>query len=277
MKFKTIFIIFNIVIVCSFLFIFFMPLILLGGQHFGTFFLKNWFIGVLFVFTLAIFNFYFLRNWKLFQLLEKEDWQSLTEFLQKRIYNDTVTRQNYVRILINAYLVTSNTEAIAKLETFLSEKKPRLVRQFAIQFGIPYLLINRPEESEKYFGKLLTEKGLRNAGWIRWNYAFSLLQLKELVGARKEFTTIIRGKKDPVLLLLSLYMLNSLKIDDIMLRAQMDEKINEFKKANTRENWDRKIERAKGNIQVLILSKIIKEASDWVFQQKPIAESDSVH
>ena len=114
-------------------------------------------------------------------------------------------------------------------------------------------------------------------GWIRWNYGFSLLQLRQFDGARKEFSTIINGEKDPVLMLLSLYMLNSLKIDDIMLRAQMDERINNFKKANNRENWYRKIEKAKGNIQVLILSKIVKEASDWIYKQKPEAQSETVN
>ena len=82
MKFKTIFIIFNVVIVFSFLFIFFMPLFLLGGDYFVDFFFNNWFIGILFVITLFIFNFYFLQNWQLFRLLENEDWNKLIEFLE---------------------------------------------------------------------------------------------------------------------------------------------------------------------------------------------------
>jgi len=70
MKFKTIYILFNAVILISFAFIFFMPLLLLGSDYFSLFVAKNWIAGVLFVITLIIINGYFLANWKLFRLLE---------------------------------------------------------------------------------------------------------------------------------------------------------------------------------------------------------------
>ena len=97
-----------------------MPLILLGRDHFGDFFVKNWFVIILFLVTLGIFNIYFIRNWYLFQLLEREDWITLISYLEKRIFQDLSLRRSYIKILINAYLVTSNTTAIMKLKNHIS-------------------------------------------------------------------------------------------------------------------------------------------------------------
>ena len=277
MKFKTIFIIFNIVIIFSFLFIFFMPLILLGGEHFSAFFLKNWFIGILFLTTLGLFNLYFINNWMLFSLLEKEDWAALIRYLEKRIYEEKSLRSHYVKILINSYLVTSNLKGIMKLQNELSGRKPSLIQKHALQFGIPYLLDNKPEESEKYFGKLLSSTKVRDVLWIRWNYAFSILQLKQAEGAKIEFLKLLDFSKEPIVCLLSLYLLNSFPASDVMLRVRVDAKINDFRRSYSTEQWKTRLERSKENIEVLILSKIIKEASDWIFEYKPSAENQTVH
>jgi len=277
MKFKTIFIIFNIVIIFSFLFIFFMPLILLGGEHFSAFFLKNWLIGILFLTTLGLFNLYFINNWMLFGLLEKEDWAALIRYLEKRIYEEKSLRSHYVKILINSYLVTSNLKGIMKLQNELSGRKPSLIQKHALQFGIPYLLDNKPEESEKYFGKLLSSTKVRDVLWIRWNYAFSILQLKQAEGAKIEFLKLLDFSKEPIVCLLSLYLLNSFPASDVMLRVRVDAKINDFRRSYSTEQWKTRLERSKENIEVLILSKIIKEASDWIFEYKPSAENQTVH
>ncbi len=277
MRFKTIFIIFNFVIVCSFLFIFFMPLILLGGDHFGEFFVKNWFIIVLFVVTLGIFNIYFILNWHLFQLLEREDWNTLISYLEKRIFQDRSLRRSYIKILINAYLVTSNTTAIMKLKNHISENKPSLIKVFALQFGIPYLIDNKPEESERYFGKLMTVTGVKDIDWSRWNYAFSLMQLKQFEGAKSEYERFIENKTDPILRLLSLYMLNSFPEVDLALQKKIDGSIAEFKKHYSTSKWQGQVERSKSNIQTLIFSKIISDAAEWIFQYNPPPENRVLH
>jgi hypothetical protein len=277
MKFKTIFIIFNLVIIFSFLVIFFMPLFLLGKEYFITFLLNNWYISILFLITIVIFNSYFIHNWNLFQLLEREDWVGLISYLENRIYKKNYIRKNNLKILMNSYLVTSNAEGIFTLKEHVEQKKPLLAKYFAISFGLPYLLLNRPSESERYFGKLLSEKGVRESGWIHWNYAFSLMQLKEMEGAKKEYTALIEQTKDQVLLLLSLYMLNSLPGLDLLTRSRMDEKIDFFQKQHSRDSWLRKMDRYRGNLQTLILSKIIMEAGEWVFQYKPAECKETVH
>ncbi len=69
MKFKTIFILFNAVIIFSFLIIYFMPLMMLGWEYATVFWSKNWFLPLLFAGVLALLNTYFISNWKLFSLL----------------------------------------------------------------------------------------------------------------------------------------------------------------------------------------------------------------
>ena len=266
MRFKTIFIIFNIVIIISFLFIFFMPLLLLGVGQFDDFLAKNWISGVLFVLALGGFNAYFIRNWRLFELLEKEDWQSLIAYLEEAIYDKRRINRRHTKILINSYLVTSNTDAILKLGAFLSEQKPEIVPSFAIPLGIPYLLSTNASESERFFGKLLATMKLKDRDWIRWDYAFSLLQGKEIDVAKARFTELVREANDPMLVLLSLYMLKSLAGQDEELQELIHSKAEDFRAHNSPDAWKKKVEKAKDNMQVLVLSRIISEAGDWVFE-----------
>jgi hypothetical protein len=245
-----------------------MPLILLGGIHFTQFFSKNWFIIVLFAGTLSLFNIYFIQNWRFFQLLENEDWISLISYLEERIYNKEKLKKSYLKILINAYLVTSDTSAILRLKSHVQEKKPALIGQFSIQFSIPYLLDNKPEESQKFFGKMLAEKKLKNSDWVRWNYAFSLVQLKEYEAAKLEFNKLTENKNDPIVVLLSLYMLNSFSEANQITKEELAAKVARFKSSHNQTEWNKKIEQSKGNIQVLIFTKIIKDASDWIFKRE---------
>jgi len=73
-RFRLIVLIFNIVIVLSFLFVFLFPLLLLGPSYFSLFISHNWVAGLLFLAALAAVNLYFAVNGRLFGLLEKEDW-----------------------------------------------------------------------------------------------------------------------------------------------------------------------------------------------------------
>ena len=77
MKFKTIFLLFNIIIVISFVFIFFMPVFMLGADYGITFWQKNWPLAIFFVLILAAFNGFFLSNWQVFSLIEAERWDSI--------------------------------------------------------------------------------------------------------------------------------------------------------------------------------------------------------
>lgn len=268
MKFKTIFIIFNSVLVFSFLFIFFMPLVLLGGEYFSIFASKNWIAAILFLTTLIIINVYFISNWKLFSLLEGENWPELIMYLEDRILFKSIIRAGTLKMLINAYLITSNTQKIVKLESHVKEKRPSLLKNFALQFGIPYLLKSEPEVSEKYFGRILSEPGVKNRGWIRWNYAFSLMQQKQFEAARVELLNLFDSSRDPLLKLLTLYMLDSYSGSDPELEEKIRRSKIRLKEQYSEDKWREKINRGSKNMQVIILSQIIRDATRWLFNSK---------
>ena len=234
-------------------------------------------MGCLFVAALGVFNIYFLGNWKLFHHLEKEDWMALNDYLEKKIFTEKKSRKNYVRLLINSYLVTSNIDGIAKLQTFLNGNRPNLVKRYALQFGIPFLIRKEPEDAEKYFGKLLSQKRVSGIHWIRWNYAFSLMQLKQFAGARKEFLEITNSTTDPVLLVLSLYILDSFHELPLPIKVDLEEKIAGLKKRFTPASLERQIDREKGKIHVIVLTKIIEEATTWLFRYESISKNRTMH
>jgi hypothetical protein len=265
MRFKTIFLIFNVVIVLSFLSIFFMPYFLLGGERFGDFLARNWASGVLFLVALVGFNTYFVRSWKLFELLEREDWAGLITHLEQQIYQKGRFARRHIRILINSYLVASRLEDIVRLQAAVTERKHSLAAAFAIPFGIPYLLLNRPADSERYFGRMLATPHVADRPWVRWSHAFSLLQLREVEAARKEFLSLLDERRDPILFLLVLYMLDSLSRGDDTGRQTVQARAEEFRRRHSQKAWNRRVDTAKENMQVLVLSRIIKEASEWVF------------
>jgi len=277
MKFKTIFIIFNIIIVFSFLVIFLMPLFFLGGIQFGDFFRGNWYIVIIFAATLLVFNAYFAYNWRLFRLLENEDWKGLIDFLERQVYDKNRLTRAYVRLLINTYLVTSDPEAILRLKNRVLNLKPRLMRRFALPLGLPYLLLGRPAEAESYFGKYLEEKGVADRDWIRWNYGFCLMQLKQWKGAREEFQAVVDATRKPILTLLSFYLMESVPDLGPEEERRLDAEKARLADRYDRRSWNRYVERRRGDLNVLVFSKLIEEATDWLFGAAAGRVEETVH
>jgi hypothetical protein len=184
MKMKAIFIMLNAVLAVAFLVIFLTPLFLLGGDWFGVFWTRNWPIALVFAVTLGAVDLYFLMNWRLFRDLEKEEWAGVAGFLEERIFRRGRIFPGQVRLLLNTYLVTSNTEGILALEAYLVKRKPGLIRRFSLSFGIPHLLAKDPKDPEAFFRGLLDSPSVADRDWVKWNHAFSLLQMKRSEEAR---------------------------------------------------------------------------------------------
>jgi hypothetical protein len=269
MKFKTIYILFNAVILTSFVFIFLMPLLLLGSDYFTLFISKNWIAGALFLVTLFIINGYFLRNWKLFRLLEAEDWHGLIGLLERRIYQKGRIRKGAVKMLINAYVVTSNVDKIAELESHLREKKPVLLRAYALQFGIPYLLKMRddPKAAETYFGRAAERKDVPHREWLRWSYASSLMLQRQFDAAKVTLLDLLDSKLDPVLELLTVHSLSFLAAVDSELSERVERERRRLVQRYTSEQWDKKIEANSRRIQIVLFNGIIQDAKRWLFEQ----------
>ena len=262
MKFKTIFFLFNIVLIIAFLFVLLMPILLIGQNYFSLFISKDWFVLVLFFLCIAGVNIYFILNWKLFRLLETEDWQMLSRYLEEQVYKKKRIRKIYVKMLLNVYFLNSEMDKINKLEEYLKNEKPQYLLYFSVEFGIPYLINSDAVSSESYFGKLLASRKTANVEWIRWNYAFALMQKKEFEAAKAELLKLYGESTNPLIFLLTLYLLDSFAKMDIGVKSKVDEGIKKLRNMYGLKKIDKELESNSDNIEVVILSQIIREAKE---------------
>lgn len=270
MKFKAIFFLFNITLIFSFSFIFLMPLFLLDGEYLGAVWAQNWPLGAFFLVVLAAFNAFFLSNWKLFALVESEDWAALAAWLDDRIFKKGRYNRRYVRLFINASLLRSDLAAVRRLEDELSANKPAAVRRDAVAFAAARLLGQDHEGAERFIASLEGHAGGDNASWLSFYHAFSLVLLKRTQDAAPALETLL-GAKDRVLSLLSAYLLGSLCAAGAS--GSERERLSGLAQARkaalaaryTPAAWARETERAKGEVHIVLLSRLIDDAGTWLF------------
>jgi hypothetical protein len=268
MKFKSIFIVFNIIIVFSFLFIFFMPLALLGWDYTSVFWGKNWPLALVFVAIIGALNVFFALNWKIFSMLEREEWTQLASFLEERVYRKKSFRSQYVRILVNTYMVSSNVGGIERLEEAVRRDKPALLERNALLFGIPYVLKNDGAKMESFFAPFLPSKKVESRDWIAWDYSFALLVQKKPGEAAARLRELVRTSRDACIKLLSLYLIATTEggkpadgTSDPVTTG-----VREYLKTKfPRDKLAKEIERAKGEVYVVILSRLLDDALDWLY------------
>jgi hypothetical protein len=271
MKFRTIFILFNVVILVSFCFVFFFPFFVLGAEPSFAFWKGNWYLALFFVLLLAALNAFFLANRKVFTLVESEDWAALSAYLQDQMLVKGRFRSSSVRLLVNACLLQSDVEGIDRLETELAAKKPALLRAHALLFGVTRLLRNRPAEAESFFARYLEAKDVEAREWLRFDYAFSLVLQKRTADALP-FLKEGLSSRDAVLALLSAYLLGSLGAAGASGAEEREElaKLSDSTRARLASRfpptrWSKEVERAKGEVHIVILSKLVDDAGRWLF------------
>ena len=270
-RFRTIVLVFNIVIVLSFLFVFLFPLLLLGSSYFSLFISRNWIAGALFLCALAAVNTYFALNARLFGLLEREDWPGLVAYLEDEVYRKGRVRAKQVRLLANAYLITSTGASTRKLEELVREKRPGLMDVLALPLGIPYLVAAGSDESERYFAEMAARPGVRGRAWLRWDRAFCLCRRAEREAARRELDGVLDMRPEPVLRLLALYLLATACADSPGAAERAEAGRAQMARAYPPARWPAVVERSRGNVQALILSKVIADAGAWLHPGQPEA------
>ena len=268
MKFKTIFLVFNIVLVFSFAIIYFMPLIMLGWDYTKLFWAKNWYLPVIFILVIAALNVYFIINWKVFHYLEREDWDSLIAYIEGNVYKENKYREQLIKILLNAYLVKSDIASIEKMEAHLSANKPGMLPKFAIQLGIPHLLKNDSGDMLAYYSRFLDTASAQDREWIAWNHAFALMMGNEREDAKARLSSLVTKTRDPLLKLLTLYLLDSFVVTDDAVRELSEAEKKALKEKCPPSVWEGVVEKGRTNVQVVVLSKLIKDAQTWLFSEK---------
>ncbi len=265
MKFKTVFILFNIVLIVSFMFILLLPVLMIGPDYFVLLLSKTWYAAVFFVAALAGVNVYFGRNWRVYTLLEAERWSEVIEYLEARISSQRRAGKACLRTLLSTYLATSDMAGVAKLETLVRARRPRLLARFALQFGIPYLLSGDPKQGESYFGDMCRIPGVREKGWLQWNYAFCMMQQGQSDVAKAELLAVLKSRPKTPLAVITLYLLNGLISPDSEEALWLNDRIREYRRKIGKHRWAKVVDRAGDNVQVLVLAKILDVAAKWLF------------
>jgi hypothetical protein len=272
MKFRTIFILFNVVILVSFLFIFLLPLLLLGPGASLTFWKGNWYLAILFLALIAGLNSFFLVNRKTFLLVEREDWGGLSAHLVGLMFPKGRFNSSRVRLLVNAYLLQSDIAGIERLEAELVAKRPDILRKNALIFGVTRLLRNKPAEAEAFFASYLDAKDVESRDWLRFDYGFSLV-LQKKAQAALSFLEEGTASRDAVLCLLAAYLLGSVGAADAADEAAKAAAVSKAEVVRVRlrrryssAKWSREVERAKSEVHIVILSKLIDDAGRWLYE-----------
>lgn len=271
MKFKTIFVLFNAILIFSFAFIFLMPLVLLGGTYALPFWGKNWPLFLLFAAVLVGFNAFFVKNWKMFSLLETEDWDALSALLCDRVFGRGRFDRRTVKLLVNTSLLRGDMATVERLEAALRKDKPSALRRDAVLFGAARLLKNDAAASERFLGEYADGEGVDNPAWIGFYHAFSLVLAKRAADAAARLESS-SASKDPILALLSAFMLGTMcaAATDGAERARL-EAVAEARRAAMAarygaQRWAKEVERGKSEVHIVILSKILDEASAWLLK-----------
>jgi len=263
-KFKTIFILFNAIILFSFLFVFLMPLIVLGGEYGNLFLKSNWYIAIIFVAAMGALNAYFISNWKMFHYLERENWQGLQGYLDEKLNKKGQISSRQVRIYLNTALVLSQVDKITHIREILKENAPRQYRRFALELGIPFLVEGQFLEGYNYYSQTPDKSG--NLPWISWAKAFCLLNLRRMDEGRELLLKLLEQGRNKPLQLMAAYLLSSLGTEDEATNKVLQDTRTSLKENSSPKELTGKMNRQKeSNLLLLLFGKVYSEALDWCF------------
>ncbi len=264
-KFKALFVLFNVIVLVSFLIVAVLPVYIIGGEYAALFWRDNWPLAGLFLLVLVLLNGYFVSNWPLFSRLESQDWDGLIGYLEGRIYDrERISSQN-VRVLINTYVVKAKPDKITELEKHLREKKPALVPRFALEFGITHLLSGEAERMIDYFSGIKDQLSGRRKEWAEWGHAFGLTLNRQGEQSRATLLRLARAAKSPIVRALSLYLLNNSAQHDTEVATTVREGTDRLRTEFDRAKWQRLLDRHRSDLQVLAVSRILHECTEWLF------------
>ena len=263
-KFKLIFFLFNVIILLSFAVVLLMPFFLLGPEYTRSFWSTSWYLPLVFLAAIALIDAYFLIYWRMLTLLEEEKWSELITYLEDQCFRREKLRSQFVRTLVNAYFITNEVSRIEELEKKVREKKPGLLRKLALQFGIPKMLHKNPDDIVRYFEEFKDAR-VPKREWVRFLYAFGLLMKRENTDGREVLLKLIRESRDPVLRLVALYTVDPFKTIDDEVLSLVDSQRKELSSRFTRQGLEEQMSKQKDNIVVIVLSRLISDALDWLY------------
>lgn len=271
MKFKTLCILFNVIILFFLLFILIVPNLLLETGAAGAFWRSAWPLAALLGLILLGMNGFYFFNHRLFYLLEREDWPALALYLEDRIIKRGRYSSLGVRLLANTYMVLSDYQGVMGLENKTAIAKPGLVEANALIFGTARILGKDYEEAARFFEGKTGKAKHKTAAWIRWYAGFSHLLNRREEPAADRFAGIAREEDDPVLAGLASYFLavNLARVlparSQELQAAAMDGRKRVRAALPDQDAWNKEVDKIRSEVYAAILSKYLGETSEWLY------------
>jgi len=163
LKFKYLIAIFSIIIIIAVFISVFLPRLLVWPQNAMDFRYLTLPLLVLMVLLLGGLGIFFLSNYRLLNLLEREDWPALSHYLEQKTIIKGRYNNRRVKLLASTYLVMSDFLSVLKLENKIMLAKPSIVEKNVLVFGAARVLSGNHKEIEKW----RTEKALETTKFKR--------------------------------------------------------------------------------------------------------------
>jgi hypothetical protein len=242
-----------------------MPLFMLGTEYALLFWQNSWFLPLLFFLIVGGIDTYFLLNWKLFRLLEEENWAGVIKLLEEAVYSKERISGQRIKLLINAYLLKSNMDGVDRLEAFLREKRPALHSRHALSLGVPRLLRTDAEGLEFFYAPFLEEKR-KDRDWIHFLYSFSLLMQERRDDAESQLVSLVQADDcGPVVMLLALYSLAPFGKEHDVVASLVSRKSGELKNRFKKPALEKELIRSREQIIPVMLAKLTEDALTWLY------------
>ena len=270
MKFKALFVTFNIVLIVSFLTIFLLPFFILDGAFMRDFWLKNWYFGGIFFGVLAIVNVLFLSQWKMLSCLEREDWPALARYLENRVIARKRFTKRLVRLYCDSLILLGDFAGIKKLSEVLKTGKPALFASFSPRFAAAAILAGDYDRAHALSSGEVAGADAEVAEWRSFYAAFSRYLAKRFDDAADPLAALASTARNPLIAVLSGYLCDTAMSRNCADRASAfaqaaDEARLRVGAVFTETRWNRYIDESKADMQIVILGKLITEASRWLF------------
>jgi len=277
LKIKTLMIFLNILMLFFIALIFILPLAALGKALAMDFFRDCWYLAPLVLAVLVLIDCYFVVNYRVYVLLEKEDWPALVQELEQRVIRKGRYNGRLVKLLAASYLVISDARSVTELERKLAIAKPRLVNDNALIFGAARVLSRDYQGAVEFFGSRISGKlsgrGRDRAEWLRWYFGFSLLLARRFEEAADCFMLLAREGRNGILAGLSSYFLEETLAPFLPRRKELRGEAAEGrtrvrKELKTRSDWEKELKPVKNEVYAVVLLSYITKAENYLYQEK---------
>lgn len=269
MKFKALFVTFNIVLFLSFLIIFLLPFFILDSTFMLDFWSKNWYFGIVFLAILAVVNVMFISHWKLLVFLENEDWPGLAQYLETSVFEKKRIIPRDVRLLSDSLLLLGDFATLRKLEAFLRASRPSLMPALAARFAAASVLSGDYGAVHGLSSSLSALKPAKRQ-WLSFYDAFAWHLEKKFDAAADGMIPLAAPATDPLVAALSGYLCGtvfsgrqSLRGDE--LRAAAGSAKERITRQFPEKKWRAYVDESKSDMQAVVVGKLLNETASWLY------------